>query len=77
MSVGEINFKGLNLKFQLNQSNCLDINCRALPLLHSVSPVLVTITLHIFSDIFPREYFLAIKKVNDKNMRHLIDTKIY
>ena len=58
---------GLHLKFQLNQSNHVDkwsdfVNCNHLDILSlCMLNYMVTISSHVFTAIFPREYVLAIR----------------
>ena len=44
------------------------------PILYCVSLIMVTITIHIFTDIFPREHFMAVISFvgNEKNMGYLL-----
>ena len=70
----------LNPKFQLNRSNCWDVQSKCklqLPLLNCVSSVMVTILDHIFTDISPREHLFVVKFLVgiEKNMGHLLEPK--
>ena len=77
--VGNLYSTGLNLKFQsVKPFGCTKQFCKLQPpILYYVSLIRVTITSHIFTAIFSREYVLAIKFLvgNDKNMGHLLIQK--
>ena len=71
--------KDINFKSQLKRSGCLDVQfcILQLPISYCVSLIIVTITRHVFINIFQTEHFLAVKfSVGyDKNMSFLVITE--
>ena len=73
--------KDVNLKFQLKWSCCLDVRSNfvylQLCISYCVSLIMVTITRHIFINIFETEHFSAVKfdMGYEKNMNFLVIAK--
>ena len=72
---------GFDFKFQFDWSKLYEFTVQdcllQFPILNCVSLILVTITSHIFTNIFQREHIYAVTSYvyNEKNIRFLVVSK--